>query len=51
MVDDTCHQLDFDNTEEAQCIFRALHSNEIPSILKSLAFMDANRVITKNLLM
>ena len=32
MVDDTCHQLDFDNTEEAQCIFRALHSNEIQGV-------------------
>ncbi len=51
MVDDTCHQLDFDNTEEAQCIFKALHSNEIQSLLKSLVFMDAKRVITKNLLM
>ncbi len=51
MVDDTCYQLDFDNTEEAQCIFKALHSNEIQSLLKSLIFMDAKRVITKNLLM
>lgn len=51
MVDDTCYQLDFDNTEEAQCIFKALHSNEIQSLLKSLVFIDAKRVITKNLLM
>lgn len=51
MVDDTCYQLDFDNMEEALCIYNAIYSNEIQSLLKSLVFMDAKRVITKNLLM
>lgn len=51
MIDDTCYQLDFDNLEEAKSIYEALHSNEIESLLKSLIFMDAKRVITKSLLM
>lgn len=51
MVDDTCYQLDFDSLEEAQCILDVLNSNEIQSLLQSLVFKDAKRVITKSLLM
>lgn len=51
MVDDTCYQLDFDNLEEAKCILDALNSNEIRSLLQSLVFKDAKRVVTKSLLM
>lgn len=51
MVDDTCYQLDFNNLEEANCIFDALNSTEIQSLLKSLVFKDAKRVVTKGLLM
>lgn len=51
MVDDTCYQLDFDSLEEAKCILDALKSNEICSLLQSLVFRDAKRVITKSLLM
>lgn len=51
MVDDTCYQLDFDSLEEATYIFEALNSNEIHSLLQSLVFKDAKRVITKSLLM
>ena len=51
MVDDTCYQLDFCNYEEAKCIYDALNSNEIQSLLHSLIFKDAKRVVTKNLLM
>ena len=51
MVDDTCYQLDFDNLEEARCIFDALASKEINSLLDSLVFKDAKRVVTKSLLM
>ncbi len=51
MVDDTCYQLDFDNKEDAQYIYDAINSNEIQSLLKSLIFKDAKRVITKSLLM
>lgn len=51
IVDDTCYQLDFDNLDEAQSVLKILHSNEIQSLLKSLIFMDAKRVVTKSLLM
>lgn len=51
MVDDTCYQLDFENLEEAKSIFFALMSDEIQSLIHSLVFNDAKRVVTKNLLM
>ncbi len=51
MVDDTCYQLGFDSLEEAKSILEALNSNEIHSLLQSLAFKDAKRVVTKSLLM
>lgn len=51
MVDDTCYQLDFESFEEAKIVYNALQSHEIQSLLKSLIFMDAKRVITKGLLM
>lgn len=51
MVDDTCYQLDFDSLDEAKCILDALNSNEICSLLQSLVFKDAKRVVTKSLLM
>ncbi|MBD5304272.1 MAG: SAM-dependent methyltransferase [Bacteroides sp.] len=51
MVDDTCYQLDFDSIEEATCIFDALNSCEIQTLLQSLVFKDAKRVVTKSLLM
>lgn len=51
MVDDTCYQLGFDSLEEAMCVYRALNSREIQSLLQSLIFKDAKRVVTKNLLM
>lgn len=51
MVDDTCYQLDFENIEEANCIFYALNSKDIQTLLHSLIFKDAKRVVTKSLLM
>lgn len=51
MVDDTCYQLDFDSIKEATCLYNAIYSDEIQSLLKSLIFIDAKRVITKSLLM
>jgi len=51
MVDDTCYQLDFEDREEAMCLYNALNSEEIQSLLKSLIFFDAKRVVTKSLLM
>ncbi len=51
MIDDTCYQLDFDSFEEATCIFDVLNGNEISSLIQSLVFKDAKRVVTKGLLM
>lgn len=51
MVDDTCYQLDFNDLEEAKGIYKALNSKEITSLLNSLVFKDAKRVVTKSLLM
>lgn len=51
MVDDTCYQLDFDSLDEAKCILEALNSDEICSLLQSMVFKDAKRVVTKSLLM
>ncbi len=51
MVDDTCYQLDFDSKKEAENIYRALQSDEIQSLLASITFLDAKRVVTKNILM
>ncbi|MBD5272618.1 MAG: SAM-dependent methyltransferase [Bacteroides sp.] len=51
LVDDTCYQLDFNNYEEAKIIYDALNSKEIQSLLCSLIFKDAKRVVTKSLLM
>lgn len=51
MVDDTCYQLDFDSPEDATAILNALNSTEIQSLLQSLVFKDAKRVVTKSLLM
>lgn len=51
MVDDTCYQLDFDDLNEAQSVYAALQSEEIRSLLESLVFTDAKRVVTKGILM
>lgn len=51
IVDDTCYQLDFDDSDEADSLYQALCSEEIQSLLKSLTFVDAKRVVTKSLLM
>lgn len=51
MVDDTCYQLDFDNLAVASNVYAAIQSQEIQSLLKSLIFLDAKRVVTKSLLM
>lgn len=51
IVDDTCYQLDFYSLEEAKCILEALNSAEMSSLLQSLIFKDAKRVVTKSLLM
>lgn len=51
MVDDTCYQLGFDSYDEAKRIYDALQSDEIQSLINSIVFYDAKRVVTKNILM
>ena len=51
IVDDTCYQLDFDNEDEAKAIYEALCSTEFQTLMQSLIFKDAKRVVTKTLLM
>ncbi|MCM1332947.1 MAG: SAM-dependent methyltransferase [Bacteroides sp.] len=51
MIDDTCYQLDFNTLDEATIIYKALTSHEIQSLLRSIIFLDAKRVVTKELLM
>ena len=51
MLDDTCYFIGFDNLIEAE-ITRALLNKKITqSFIKSIAFKDAKRMITKDLLM
>ncbi len=51
VVDDTCYQLAFDSEADAVVIYNALKSNDIQSLLRTLIFKDAKRVVTKALLM
>lgn len=51
MVDDTCYQIDFETMGEAACLYQAICSDEMQSLLDSLVFTDAKRVVTKSLLM
>ncbi|MCM1138007.1 MAG: SAM-dependent methyltransferase [Muribaculum sp.] len=51
VVDDTCYQLAFDSEADASIVYNALISDEIQSLLQTLIFMDAKRVVTKALLM
>lgn len=51
MVDDTCYQLGFDNLDECMAVLDILRGHELQSLLKSLVFTDAKRVVTKGLLM
>ncbi|MCM1517670.1 MAG: hypothetical protein NC117_03435 [Pseudoflavonifractor sp.] len=51
MVDDTCYQIGFDNLDECLAVLDVLRSPELQSLLKSIVFTDAKRVVTKGLLM
>lgn len=51
MLDDTCYMLGFDSMEEAIIIQKILNSSIVQSFVKSLIFVDAKRVINKDLLM
>lgn len=51
IVDDTCYQLAFDSENDATIVCKALKSEDIQSLLRTLIFKDAKRVVTKSLLM
>lgn len=51
MLDDTCYLLGFDNYEEARVAQSILNSNPVQLFIQSLLFVDAKRVINKDLLM
>lgn len=51
VVDDTCYQLAFASERDSITILNALESEEMRSLLRSIIFCDAKRVVTKNLLM
>jgi len=51
MVDDTCYLLGFDSLEYAEITRRVLNSEIVRTFLDSLIFLDAKRVINKDLLM
>ncbi len=51
MLDDTCYLLGFDNYKEAYVTLKLLNSHPVQSFIRSLLFVDAKRVINKDLLM
>jgi hypothetical protein len=51
LLDDTCYFIGFDTIEEAQDIQNFLNQFETQEFIESFMFIDAKRVITKELLM
>ena len=51
MLDDTCYMLGFDNPRGALITQSVLKSIPVQTFIKSLLFVDAKRVINKELLM
>lgn len=51
MLDDTCYFLGFDNLKSAVAIQTLLNSDIVKSFLQTIAFADAKRMITKDVLM
>lgn len=51
MIDDTCYQLGFSSHEEADGVYEQLIGEEIQTLIRSLVFRDAKRVVTRELLM
>ena len=51
MVDDTCYFLSFDSLKDAVAVHTLLNTEIIRSLLKSITFPDAKRMITKEALM
>lgn len=51
MVDDTCYSLGFDNLEYARLTLRMLQSDILKHFIQNICFMDAKRVVNRELLM
>ena len=51
MLDDTCYFIGFDTLEQAEYIWNLLNTDIVENLLKSIAFADAKRMITKDILM
>ncbi|MBE6318884.1 MAG: SAM-dependent methyltransferase [Bacteroidales bacterium] len=51
MLDDTCYMIGFDDVGDAIAVFRTLNDEKVRRFLHSLMFLDAKRVINKELLM
>lgn len=51
MIDDTCYLLGFDDYEIADSALKLLNSAPVQEFIHSLSFVDAKRVINKELLM
>lgn len=51
MLDDTCYFIGFDDLKKAVAIQALLNSDIVKSFLQSITFLDAKRMITKDVLM
>ena len=51
MLDDTCYFIGFDTMEEAEKVWKILNTEMVSGFLRNIAFKDAKRMITKELLM
>jgi hypothetical protein len=51
MLDDTCYSLSFDDQAQATFALLLLNSEPVQKLLRSLAFTDAKRPYTKDILM
>ncbi|MDI6767075.1 MAG: hypothetical protein QME52_09665 [Bacteroidota bacterium] len=51
MLDDTCYFLGFDDQTQAAFVLLLLNSEPVQKLLRSLAFLDAKRPYTKDILM
>ncbi|MCM1312520.1 MAG: SAM-dependent methyltransferase [Bacteroides sp.] len=51
MVDDTCYLLGFDNIEYARLTLFILQSELLRSFIRNISFMDAKRVVSRDILM
>ncbi len=51
MVDDTCYLLGFENIEYAKLTLFILQSDLLKQFIQNICFMDAKRIVSRELLM